>query len=290
MENLQPFLDLIQHAYPELKIESAEYDRSGQYNHVLLINRELIFRFPRYAEGVAVLTRETAILDAIRTHVPLPVPHFVYHSPEHASAGEMFVGYRRISGQLLRGETLASIQDIPSIRRIALQIAGFMRALHGVPVLAVQHDLPLEDTRQSWEQRYAEFRDLLYPFMRIDARIQVTTHFERYFDDSDLHEFEPCLRHGDLGPGNVLYDPETHRVSGVIDFGSAGLGDPAVDVAAASCFGEAFMQYYPEAYPHLEHLTERARFIKGTYALEEALHGIKHNDRAAFEAGMAQYI
>jgi aminoglycoside 2''-phosphotransferase len=33
----------------------------------------------------------------------------------------------------------------------------------------------------------------------------------------------------------------------------------------------------------------RARFYRGTFALEEALHGFKNNDREAFESGMEQY-
>lgn len=40
----------------------------------------------------------------------------------------------------------------------------------------------------------------------------------------------PCLIHGDLAPYHVLHDPQSGRLTGVLDFGVAGLGDPAVDL------------------------------------------------------------
>ena len=115
-------------------------------------------------------------------------------------------------------------------------------------------------------------------------------HFEAYLDDPSLQAFEPCLIHGDFGPSNVLYDDRSHIVSGVIDFGFAGLGDPAQDIAAASCFGDDFLAHYARSYPNLEALLPRARFIKGTFALSEALHGAKTGDEEAYKSGMEQYI
>ena len=75
----------------------------------------------------------------------------------------------------------------------------------------------------------------------------------------------------------------------MIDFGFSGLGDPAQDIAAVRCFGDAYVQHYAASYPEIEALYPRARFIKGTFALYEALHGLKNNDREAFESGIAAY-
>lgn len=42
---------------------------------------------------------------------------------------------------------------------------------------------------------------------------------------------EPALLHGDASPSNVLVDPANGRVTGLLDWGDAALGDPAFDLA-----------------------------------------------------------
>lgn len=106
----------------------------------------------------------------------------------------------------------------------------------------------------------------------------------------ELHRYRICLRHGDFGPGNILYNPEAQTISGVIDFDGMGLGDPVLDIAAASCYGEDFTRQFHLVYPEVDSMMERARFYKGTYALQEALHGFKNKDNEAFQSGMTEYV
>ena len=47
---------------------------------------------------------------------------------------------------------------------------------------------------------------------------------------------------------------------------------------------------FVDTYPEIESMLPRARFYRGTYALDEALHGFKSGDSEAFEAGMARYV
>jgi hypothetical protein len=46
-----------------------------------------------------------------------------------------------------------------------------------------------------------------------------------------------CRSSSDFGPGDVLAEGTARRLTGVIDFDGAGLGDSAVDLAAAQGFG-----------------------------------------------------
>ena len=55
-------------------------------------------------------------------------------------------------------------------------------------------------------------------------------------------------------------------------------------------YGEPFFARYGKAYPNIEFMLDRAHFYRGTYALSEALYGIKHDDREAFASGIAAYI
>ncbi|NIV36026.1 MAG: aminoglycoside 6'-acetyltransferase, partial [Anaerolineae bacterium] len=49
MKNRDAYLKSIRTAYPDLEIASAEFNSQGQNSDVVVVNGELIFRFPRYA-------------------------------------------------------------------------------------------------------------------------------------------------------------------------------------------------------------------------------------------------
>ena len=124
--------------------------------------------------------------------------------------------------------------------------------------------------------------------MRPEARIPVKKHFEDYFNESSLQEYKPVMIHGDFGGSNILFDSD--RISGIIDFSFARLDDPARDIAAVSTYGEAFFAWIRRHYPNIDPLLERAKFYRGTFALQEALHGFRNQDREAFESGMEDYV
>jgi aminoglycoside 2''-phosphotransferase len=289
MRSSTEYAQVIHQAYPSLVIKSARLNNDGQYNDVLLLNDDLIFRFPRYPIGVKTIFNEVHILSRIRDYLPLPVPDPIYTSKGTDTVGEVFMGYRRISGDPLQRDIFQSLDDVV-LGRWASQMASFLQALHSIPLEEVAIDLPVSDGPAEWTDLFAEFRRHLFPFMRPDACQWTTYHFEAYLNAPQLHNYQPALRHGDFGAGNILIDREKMILSGVIDFGFAGVGDQAVDIAAVSTLGDSFFTRFQDSYPGIDSLLDRARFYRGTYALYEALHGIKHGDEKAFNAGISAYI
>jgi aminoglycoside 2''-phosphotransferase len=293
----QPYIERIRAAYPTLTIAHARIDDSGQNNLVLEVedaaDGALIFRFARYAEGIATLRREVTLLRGLRGKLPLATPDPGYVALESERPGEAFMGYRRIPGAPLWREELAAIGDEAAVRGVAAQVGRFLRALHEVSPAAVGlGDLPVSDTAAEWADLGVRFRDKLFAHMRPDARDEVAGNFEAFLGDGANFTYAPTLRHGDFGTSNVLWDAATHRLTGVIDFGSAGLGDPAVDLAGLICragYGEAFARRCLDVYPALEALLPRARFYASTFALQYALFGVEQGEPEAFEHGIAAY-
>lgn len=95
--------------------------------------------------------------------------------------------------------------------------------------------------------------------------------------------------HGDFGGANICYDPATRQVTGVIDFGGVAVGDPAIGIAALSCYGEPFLDLGTPAYSGMVMLLPRARLYRATFALQQALWALRDGDEAAFEDGIAAY-
>lgn len=287
MDDVRPFIQAICAVDPELVVETAVFNTEGQYNTVLLVNNDLIFRFPRYAGGREQLALETKILTAVQPHLPLPVPNPIYQNFA-APIGAAFMGYRRIPGEPLYPPAFRQIADTTAL---AAQIGHFLQALHAVPIQAlVDEPLPVSDTEEEWWDVYGRIQTKLFPYMRLDACQTVAHHFESVLDDPEQYNFEPVLRHGDFGTGNLLHNPQTGQMSGIIDFGFTVLGDPAFDVAGLLNYGEPFVQQIARHYPAIEQFWPRIRFYHGTFALFEALFGIENGDDEAFQRGMEPYV
>ena len=289
METFAREVTAIQTAYPNLEISSVEPNLDGQYNTVLLINDELIFRFPRFAAGLEQLQLETKILTAVHPHISLQIPNPTFVHLDTAVLGDAFMGYPKIAGEGLWPRMFKAIQDNTVLERLAQQLATFLHELHHVPIQdLIDEPLPLSDGVDEWEDVYGRIEEKLFPYMRLDAAKSVADHFDNYFATG--FDYQPCLRHGDFGTGNILYDSAQQRINGIIDFGFTVLGDPAFDFAGLLTYGEPFVQRMSQYYPALESYWERIRFYRDTFALFDALYGIENDVPEAFEAGMVDYV
>lgn len=285
------YIQAIHAVYPDLTIHTADVIQGGQFNDILRVNRTAIFRFPKTPREAEKLAAETELLRALQGQVPLPVPDPLWQSAEDAPPGEVFMGYPPLPGEPLWPATFTAL-DGERRRNAARQLAGFLRTLHRLPAASLPRELPAGQGIAAWRDLYRRICARLYPHMRPDARAAATRHFAAYLDDERAPSYTPALIHGDFGPGNILYDPHTGTLSGVIDFSSAGWGDPALDVAALSgpaSYGEALLALFAEDYPDVAALLPRVRFYTGTFALQEALYGLEDGDARAFERGIAQY-
>jgi aminoglycoside 2''-phosphotransferase len=287
----ETYLNTVLERYPALAVRDIRlHDGEGQYNDILIVNDQIIFRFPKYAAGIQTLRKELRILRRLQGRTPLPVPNPIYHSGDEQRPGKVFMGYQMLPGEPLWRDTLLSIQDEAILQRLAAQLAGFLKQLHALPVDDFRSDLPVQDSLAEFTGMYAEIRARLFDHMRPEASEQVARQFEDYLGTPRLHAHPLVVQHGDFGGSNILFDRGSQTISGVIDFGFARLGDPAQDIAAVSTLGDAFLARFTRTYPEIEAMLERARFYKSTFALSEALHGVTSADREAFDAGMAQYI
>lgn len=291
-----PAVAFIRAAYPDLALVHVRRVESGQHNVVLIADEAQIFRFPRFRSGVARLQVECALLDAIRPYISLPLPDPRWRSFVPPTPGQAFAGYPTLPGEPLRREQVAMLWDRATLAGLATQLAGFLQQLHAISVEALPHGTPLAwgFTAPDWQAGCRELCDRIADkvLSRLDTLIRrrLLAEFAAFLDDDGNFASPLALIHGDFGTGNLLWSPERGEITGVLDFGSAGLGDPACDIAAWLTYGEEFVALGLDAYPELTVLLPRARFFRRTFALQEALYGVEHDDEAAFARGIAPYL
>ena len=291
MGEIQRIVEAIKARYPELEINTAEINQDGQYNNVLVVNNVLIFRFARVKDAAATLRREISVLRHLQSRISLSIPDPQFVGIDSDRIGEVFMGYPMIPGIPLWRENFRKITEPEIKQRMAVQLGVFLKELHQVPLQGIPISLENMDTPAYWLDMYRRIEEKLYVHMRPDARRSVSDHFEEYLAAPDRYHFQPVLKHGDFGTGNILYDQDRQSISGVIDFGGVGSGDPAGDFAGLYVsFGDDFYRDCCSVYPEMETAFDRVKFYVGTFALQEALFGVENGDQAAFESGIEAYI
>ncbi|AKJ15062.1 phosphotransferase [Streptomyces incarnatus] len=216
-----PVQRLIARRFPEwAALPVRRLPSSGTENAMFRLGADLLVRLPRRPGAVPDLRREQRWLPRLGPLLPVAVP-------EPVGTGEPDEGYpwpwsvhRRLPG---RNPVTGAVREP---ERLAEDLAGFVRALRGIDPQDGPPDYrggPLQDRDEPTRAAVAELG------ARVD-RGAVTALWEESLRAPE-HPGPPVWAHGDLSPGNVLVDEG--RLSAVIDFGCAGVGDPAVDLIVA---------------------------------------------------------
>ncbi len=218
-------------------IESVELEHQGLENHTFLVDREWIVRFPREANSRVAYERWA--LKAVEGKTTLQTPVVEWEGTEWP-----FLGYRRIPG--------VKLQDVwPTFDQIAKnnvigQLADFFCELHESVDSQAARDAGIKlreyrgscDEIRTWlesGQAPAEWRPFLNE--RMDC-----------LEASPVEDEDRRFLHFDAHPENVLVDPDTGLVTGIIDFGDAVLGDPHADLAIASFVDYNIIDRLADAY------------------------------------------
>lgn len=286
------FIENIQSLYSDLSIEDFYLNEIGQNNDVLIVNKSLVFRFPKYKNGIIHLKRETEILKYIKAIISIPIPNPIYQSFEELEPGKVFTGYHLIDGVPLWKESLTDVKSEELVKGLAKQLVSFLIEIHSISGEKASRDLKLKvrNPREEMYNLHIKIQDKIFPFIRKDAQMEISQSFETFLKGKALSNLDITLIHGDFGASNILWNPDKSMISGIIDFGGSGLGDPAYDFAGIlSSYGEDFFDMCINLYPNGNEISERVKFYKGTFALQEALHGIENGDSQAFEDGIKGY-
>lgn len=246
-----------------LGIETARVREieEGWDSLVLEVDGEWIVRVPRRDEVREWIRREARLLPELAAVLPVPVPRFeVVEDRDDV----FFVAYRKLPGK--------PVDDPPA--SLARELGRFLVELHSfrARLKLPRHQDPVE-----------RFVGDVLPLLDQDERRRAEAMFEQRLSTS-----ETAVLHADLGPAHILH--EGVRVTGVIDWSDACLGDPALDFAwLLNGTNEAFAAALFDAYPRESDpgLRERALFYHRLGPWHEVLHGIEHDRAELIERGLA---
>jgi aminoglycoside 2''-phosphotransferase len=273
------FIKHIQHTFPDLDIQNIQINREGMANVVVIVNQARVFRFPRDPWGVELLRHEAKALDLVRRYVDLPVPDWDYRSDE-------MVSYPLISGEALLTDDVLRMSEQKK-DALAETLAVFLKQVHSIPMAEIEeakiHRAASARSKDDWLQLYQDVQETLFPLMWADGRAWVKRHFARLLENPTFMIYEPHFVIGDLATYHLLLNPKTKSLNGVIDFGTAGIGDPADDFALIiNQYGESFLRRMNLTYTEIHEHIGRARFRAGALELQWVLRGIQQDQKDMF--------
>ena len=272
---------------PDQHFAEIELNQDGLVNDVVIVNGEFVFRFAKTEHDADTLAREVTILDLVRPRLNVSIP-----KPIHYERGCMVYPYLR--GQPLLRETVLALDELEQTS-IADTLGMLLYALHTSPLSEPGQEVKPTIAPASREQNIyirARVREKLYPLL-LPHQIQwAEALYEGALATEDFFDYEPVLVHADLAPYHILFDERgrgsdehNRMITGILDFGTAGVGDAAQDFGTLlSAYGEQFVVKMGATYPGLNQLLPRARFHAQAIELQWALNGIESGENFWFTA------
>ncbi len=265
---------IINLAFPAMRGMPVEFLDEGWDFRVFEVGGEWVFRFPKHEGSVHKLKMELALLpklNLLRTVTDSPslrIPDYEYSGISPGDQGWPFAGYRKLPG--IPGHACEEI-DWPSVTR---QLGSFLSWLHGCSIdSARQVGVPeMPDLVDYWHVRSLAELETLSVDQVDNGEVR------RFLEDHRPAPFAGpmCLTHNDLFIEHVLLHPGSGRISAIIDWSDAVIGEPVLDFGALySWLGTKRVHRVLASYsrPVDDQVLARARYLAACRALRDIAQG-----------------
>jgi aminoglycoside 2''-phosphotransferase len=286
---IESVLRVLTEFFPSIGVDDIIFLYHGTYN-VFEVGDDYIFKFPdrslRNEKGLNLILRERGLQVFLRPFLSLVIPRFEYVSSDPSMP---FVGYRKIEGVSL--SRCFNMADLDQVLSVARRLGEFLSELHSFRVYeAFRENWPSDFTpethRRYWHDHYQRLRKEVFPRLSSVQREWVDGLFTGFLEDDGNFRFEPRVVHCDFDTTNIIVDPESFEVRGIIDFEETGVWDPAADFLFFR-EGLEFMEEILASYslPLGSNIESRMRFLYDRQPLIYLLTGYEWNYPNMVDAG-----
>jgi aminoglycoside phosphotransferase (APT) family kinase protein len=218
----EPLARRLLRQFSELAVDTLRPLGYGWDYTIWVVDETYAFRFPRREIGVRGTEREIAVLPKLAPLLPVPVPEPLYVGRPADEYPWAFFGSRLLPGKEISEAALQAEDRLA----VALELAAFLRTLHGVEL---DERLPVDVNRRAdMSFRVPIARETLAEVEHLwDAPPSVAAILDEA-EQVPPAELDAVV-HGDLHFRQVLV--ERRRVTGVVDWVDVCRSDPAIDLS-----------------------------------------------------------
>lgn len=188
-----------------------------------------VLRIPRYPSVMDRAAAEARVLEVVARHLSVAVPDWQIHTRE-------LIAYPLLPGvpglELTdHGEPVWNVDASSPV--YVDNLAGILTQLHAIPATEVADTgIPIrtpEEVRESW------MADIDRVAGEFAVRAELLRRWRAWVEEDTYWPEHTVLTHGEIYPGHALV--EDGRITGIIDWTTARVGDPAADLMMQQLIG-----------------------------------------------------
>ena len=258
-EQEEKMLQTIRTHFPTLSWELYEVFNNWWDNQVIMLDKKLIFRFPRNEYVKNIHQKEEKLLRLASQYIELDIPNYTLLTNDHSC-----VWYQAIEWIPM---TVEIYQKLPNEikQHIQTQVADFLTQLHSIPLNELEH---IGYSYQKWGTEYFknDFLNTCRHFFT-DKEIDIVLDYIKELED--LNWEHKVITHCDIQNKNIFIDTEFTHITWIIDFSDAKIADPALDFGRLFEYWVDFMNGIYENYRWMrdENFLNRALFYNKRLAI-----------------------
>ena len=290
--SISQMLPVINKFLPNTNKNDIKFLYHGTYN-VFEVKNDYIFRIPdeslRNTKGIQLIQREDKILLLLSPNLSISIP-----DPKFVNLNENtpLMGYKKISGISL-SKYIYEIDNMCLIK-LAKSIGRFLNQLHNKMLVeiytnhfGVDYTNFIDYYQEIWEKEYHEAESIVWSLVSDTQKKWIQTLYTRFLAKVGSFTFEPTIVHGDFDTSNVLVDPISCNLSGIIDFEETKIFDPAIDFLFFR-EGKLFLNELMATYNGVKdkYFVERMQFTFSRAFIPYILYGVNNNIPTLIEAGL----
>lgn len=192
----------------------------GTDNVMYQLGNDMIVRMPRIDSAANSLMKEKRWLPTLASRLPINIPNVIgVGNPDE------IYPYPWIVGNFIEGKHLSNENKL-DLNQAAIDLGNFVLSMQRVST----KDAPFCSRGKPLSTRDKDIREAIALIEDI-YDIKLLTEIWEYFLQLPNWSKNPTWIHGDLHADNLL--AENRKITAIVDFGMAGIGDPAVDLMVA---------------------------------------------------------
>ncbi|MFX0004800.1 MAG: phosphotransferase family protein [Candidatus Hodarchaeota archaeon] len=289
--SLPEVIDSLYSFLPDIREKDIKFFYHGTYN-VYEVKNRYIFRIPdklfRNIDGVHLIQNELKILYYIQKYVSVVIPEPIFISLDSDCP---LMGYEKIEGVPLSMCFHKASKNEKS--NIAREIGNFLSELHSDDLLQealknkiVDNIFSCEKYREYWQNYFEKIEKKIFKLLGSNQKKWIWNLFDNFLTKQANFKFRYSIIHGDFDISNIIVDPKTFEITGIVDFEESRIYDPAADFLfydeGDEFLNNIFLSYRRKIDTNFE---ERMKFLYGQSCLTYIKFGMENDLPDMIKAG-----